>query len=66
MLGDRYLRPQGEWFWRIQQQKKTKQKKNKESKDYKRLLFCVVTINDNIQNLGSKEILQVKGPHNAR
>ena len=40
--------------------------KNKECKDYKRLLFCVVTINDNIPNLGSKEILQVKGPYNAR
>ena len=64
MTGTFYLRVSG--FGEYNNKKKKKQKKNKESKDYKRLLFCVVTINDNIQNLGSKEILQVKGPHNAR
>ena len=27
MRGDRYLLPQGEWFWRIQQQQQQQQKK---------------------------------------
>ena len=63
MTGTFYLRVSGFGEYNNNNKKK---KKNKESKDYKRLLFCVVTINDNIPNLGSKEILQVKGPYNAR